>query len=239
MFTFLHGFTGSPAVWDPVIAHENVPVFRPFLVGHGPDPVYVSSWKEEITRIALLMRQKSSKHRLIGYSFGARVALGVAIEFPELITSLVLIGVNPGIKTEKERFLREKWENQWLLPLQNEELSPFLTKWTELSLFKSQKTLSKRILLRQENIRFSHSPTGLACAMQVCGLGNMPYYTNLISSLPMPVHFIVGEKDPKFRNILNTIQMNEQSTKTIVDLVGHNVVLEAPEVLSKLVFLEY
>src|SRR4029079_605049 len=89
----LHGFAGDPAVWDEVVAAWASPE-RPLAValpGHGPTPV-LPTWDENLDAIA---RAIAGCEVVIGYSLGARVALGLVAS--GRCAHGVLIGVNPGI----------------------------------------------------------------------------------------------------------------------------------------------
>src|SRR5580765_6584961 len=80
----LHGFAGDPASWDDVpVAGERIA-----LPGHGR-PV-LGSWDENLAALEV-----AGCDVAIGYSLGARVALGLVVA--GLVPRAILVSVNPGI----------------------------------------------------------------------------------------------------------------------------------------------
>ena len=80
----LHGFTGSPASWDGVLALlPERRTLRPALLGHGAPPPEATTFAGEIARLAALLPDEPV--HLAGYSLGARMALSLALAHPERI----------------------------------------------------------------------------------------------------------------------------------------------------------
>src|SRR5437899_7474795 len=90
----LHGFAGTPAAWDDVIDAWQLPSppLAIALPGHGGGPV-LPTWDDNL---AVVARAIAGCDVVVGYSLGARVALGLVAS--GLATFGVLIGVNPGIQ---------------------------------------------------------------------------------------------------------------------------------------------
>ena len=97
----IHGFAGTPAAWDDVIESWQLPMPpRPIaLPGHGGPPV-LPTWEENLAAIALETRGCDV---VVGYSLGARVALGLVAGGHA--SHGVLIGVNPGVSAEEREKL--------------------------------------------------------------------------------------------------------------------------------------
>ncbi len=226
----LHGFTGSPQSFDAMQLPRAVGVR---LMGHGPDPVLgIASYDEEVSRIASLIASGSEPVDLVGYSMGARVALGMALKRPELVGRLSLIGVNPGLSSEQERQERLAWESRWIDTLEVDGLAVFEHKWRALPLFSSQASLPPQALEEQRRQRLSHTAHGLARAMEVLGLGSMPDLWPQLQDLKPEVQLVVGGSDHKFRAIAHKFKRLAKQAKVVeLDGVGHNPLLEAPNAL--------
>ena len=84
MWMLLHGFTGAPSSWEPVLAAGDFagPTVAPFLAGHGPEwrCKSGSTFVDEVDRLAELASQMDRPRFLAGYSLGARVALVLLAE---------------------------------------------------------------------------------------------------------------------------------------------------------------
>ena len=95
MIVALHGFTGCPESWRRTKATAGVPFATPRLLGHGAAARGVTTFDGEVERLARGLREPVD---LLGYSLGARLALGIAVLDPGRIRSLTLVGVNPGLE---------------------------------------------------------------------------------------------------------------------------------------------
>lgn len=238
--TFLvHGFTGSPASWDKVVAElpQQQRTSRITLVGHGPDAGR-STFAAEVARVAEQIRAAGSGPvHLCGYSMGGRVSLGVALEAPELIGQLTLIGAHPGISNAAaaERATRKEQEDVWIRLLRQKGIEDFGRAWESQPLFASQKTLPPEVLESQRQRWLSHRAEGLARAIEVLGLSRMPCYEDELCRLTMPITVVAGEQDTKFCTIgARMVQATSSATLLTVPAAGHNVVLERPQVVAML-----
>jgi len=235
----VHGFTGSPASWDEVIAElpQQQQISRVTLVGHGPDAGQ-STFSAEVARVAEQIRTTGSGPvHLCGYSMGGRVALGVALEAPELIGQLTLIGTHPGIPhaASAERARRREQDDVWIRLLRQDGIEDFNRAWESQPFFASQKKLPPEVLVSQRRRRLSHRAEALALALEVLGLSRMPCYEDQLCRLSMPVTVVAGEHDTKFCTIgARMVQAISSATLLTVPAAGHNVVLEQPQVVAML-----
>jgi len=224
----LHGFTGNARSFAPL---GLLGAYTPLLTGHGPSPDLTSqSFEEEVERIAALILRHNAPVHLVGYSMGARVALGLALDHPELVGRLSLIGVNPGLATDSDRQERLSWEARWQDILEMDGLAVFEHKWSSLPLFASQTRLPAHVQAAQRAERLNHAALGLSHALSVLGLASMPNLWPRLSQLRLPTHLIVGDLDEKFKTIAQI--MCDHSTRfhvTHLPQVGHNPLLEAPK----------
>lgn len=233
----LHGFTGAPEVFDTIVEGLEPPVLAPALLGHGPSPPLGSqTFQQEIERLGALVRERlRGPAHLLGYSMGARVALAVLNEHPELFQSALLIGVNPGVQSEAERVERKQQDAAWRLMIENQGVDQFLDRWQSLPLFETQQQLPHVVLEAQRRLRQTHTKRGLCQALDVLGLGSMPNYWPKLGKLNRTVRLIVGERDHKFRHI-GEVMIRElpHATLHVIPRVGHNVLLEAPWTIQEL-----
>lgn len=254
----LHGFTGGPRSYTRVLYQlgdfTRGPVIAPYLCGHGPEwsnPEFVAagsaitsavcsdSFEAEVSGLAATLAAAGvSPNRpavLVGYSLGARLALGLLLAQPTWFRSSVLIGVNPGLRDVSERARRLAEDLERARQLLNEGLESFLQVWERLPLFASQMQVEASALAAQSTQRREHHAAGLAYSLVRTGLGRMPDYWPGLGQVKVPVHLVVGERDDKFRAVAEQMRRILPSSElTVVTNVGHNVLLEAPDALASL-----
>lgn len=242
----LHGFTGAPASWARVRRHLDParPVLAPALPGHDGTAggELLTDFALEVDRLAERVRtwiadDAASRQAptLAGYSLGGRVALGLVIRHPVLFRSAVLIGSHPGLSEHAERETRREQDEAWARLLETEGLSTFVAAWERLPLFATQVRLSAGTVAEQRRIRGAHDPRGLARALRVLGLGVMPDYRPQLAAIQRPVRLVVGESDEKFRGLAAEMARRIPGSEVrVVPESGHNVVLERPEDVARI-----
>ena len=167
---------------------------------------------------------------LVGYSMGARMALLVALQHPEMVTQLVLISGTPGLKTQSERAARQKSDNELADRIETFGLSAFLDEWLALPIFSG---LSNET--NQRNDRLRNTTQGLADSLRFAGTGTQESQWPKLHQLSMPVHLIVGELDEKFTSIAREMKpLISTSELTVVENAGHTVHLENPTTTAQL-----
>jgi 2-succinyl-6-hydroxy-2,4-cyclohexadiene-1-carboxylate synthase len=237
MWLLVHGFTGSPQSWSRMLAHTELhpaPLI-PTLAGHGPDwrSRDVESFESEVTRLVSLASSAERPRLLCGYSMGARVALGLLARQPGLFDAAVLIAVHPGLTEEAVRAERRAVDASRARLLREKGLAAFVAAWEGQPLFASQRDVSQDVLADQRHIRLRQDAEGLARALEVLGLAEMPDYRPAIRSLEIPITLMAGSLDAKFSALANGLaEGNTHIDAELVDGVGHNVVLEAPAAVA-------
>lgn len=236
----LHGFTGHGRGWGPLgqaWADRGGLFWAPTLPGHDPrSPTRPGEGFVEVARrLGRCLEQRlDGACRLVGYSMGARLALVLALERPELVRDLLLVGVHPGLEDDLRR-RRRRIEQRWQRQIEEQGLLAFLSWWENRPLFASQSRLPA-VRRREQNLeRRRHRGTALARALDCLGLGVMPACLPRLGSLKLPIHLAVGEDDPKFvalgRQIVRTTC--GRATLEIVPGAGHNLRIEQPERLLR------
>lgn len=235
-YLFLHGFTGSPAAFDPIVAQlpTHARVLRPHLVGHGPASRAASTFDAEVERLIAFVRSEAADALdVVGYSLGARLGLGLALRAPELVRALTLVGGSPGIEDEAERRARASADDALASVLMTEGLEAFLTRWEAQPIFATQAELPADVLSARRRERRVHDPDTLASALAALSKGRMPSLWSRLATLTMPVRLVVGERDAKFVAEAARMQaLIPQARTHVVAGAGHDVVLERPEVLG-------
>ncbi len=232
----LHGFTGGPESWDAVLAGiPNVDARCPPLVGHDPAvPLAAASFEDEVDRLAgSLPRPVGDRYHLAGYSLGGRLALGLLVRHRELFDSATLIGVHPGLASERRRRERIAADEALARKLEEEGVEAFVDHWEGLALFETQRGLPREVLADQRTRRLEHRAEGLAHALRVLGLGRMPDYRGVLPQLDLPVHLMAGERDEKFCRLAEAMaEALPRGRVEVVPGVGHNLLLEAPGIVG-------
>jgi 2-succinyl-6-hydroxy-2,4-cyclohexadiene-1-carboxylate synthase len=242
----LHGFTGSGQSWaaqTAVFSHH----FRTItidLLGHGrtdspanPDRYQMEQAAADI--IAILEKQKvdgkRQKFHLLGYSMGGRLALYLALNYPEWFCSLVLESASPGLDTAVKRAERTKQDNDLADWIEANGIEAFVNRWEQLPLWASQSQLTQetRLALRQQ--RLQNNPAGLANSLRGMGTGRQPSLWPYLPQLNLPVLLLAGALDLKFIAINQQMAAQiPQSQLHIIPGAGHTIHLERPSLFNKL-----
>ncbi|MFT5358924.1 MAG: 2-succinyl-6-hydroxy-2,4-cyclohexadiene-1-carboxylate synthase [Polyangiales bacterium] len=232
MTLFLHGFTGAPSSASGLFeALGNPPGWEaPWLFGHGdtPDLTRSASFEEEARQ---LLAQTTSRV-CIGYSLGSRLALAMGVLAPERFDRLVLIGVHPGLETVAERESRASEDELRACALESSGLIAFVDAWQALPLF-DEEILPESARTARRSIRLAHTADGLAAALRVLGLGQMPFYKERLMTLP-PTHLVVGERDAKFQKLATDMATRSHAEVHIAPNAGHDALIWAPELVARL-----
>ncbi len=261
-FLLLHGFAGSHESFEHFsrLLPRGATVWAPNLFGHGgpeQSSLAVHSFAAEVER--LLVQLEARRHlatqvqahepwHVVGYSLGGRVALGMALAQADrgggLISRVTLVGANPGLAKEAERGARCISDDKWGQLIEQEGIAQFLVAWRAQRLFASQAELSDAVLERQRRIALGHDSTRLAAAMRTLSLGRMPYYGGQLdalgpgkddSSVRVTLDWVAGSLDAKFSQIASRWAEASGGQFYSVAEIGHNVLLEAPEELARIV----
>jgi 2-succinyl-6-hydroxy-2,4-cyclohexadiene-1-carboxylate synthase len=238
---FLHGFAGSPRSFAPIIEKLSLgrAVFAPALVGHDrsqashvppEEPATANPLEHEVDSLAGQIREHVGLGvHVVGYSLGARLALGLCVRHPDLVGRATWIGVNAGLETDREICERHATDAKWCELLETGGIETFVAAWETQPLFETQKRLAASVLERQRRERLSHSASGLAHALRRVGLAEMPNYWPALARLTPPVQLIVGELDAKFKTLAERAACElPRASLHVIPNAGHNVVLEAP-----------
>lgn len=226
----LHGFTGSGLNWQDFAGKlAGWRVIAPDLPGHGetaPPTGPMPAVARDL--VALLDRLGVDQAVVLGYSMGGRLALHLALEAPERVRALVLVGATPGLADAEARRRRVSEDAERARRLEA-DYPAFVADWENLPLFATQRALAAETRERIDAIRRSHDPAALAAALRFLGTGSQDPLHERLSSLTMPILWVVGEYDAKFRAIADAVRpLLPQAQFTVLPYAGHAAHLERP-----------
>jgi naphthoate synthase len=235
-WVLLHGFTGAGDSWRAVLASLPAELqeraWAPNLPGHGDHGELPADFAATVALLASRIASLPAPRRIAGYSLGARLALALLVEYPELFVGGVLIGVQPGLDPEAGA-TRAALDDALARSLEQEGLEAFLQRWQDLELFASQRVLPPAVLEGQAAIRRRHRPEGLAWALRALSPGRMPDYRSRLDKIACPLTLLAGEDDEKFTAIARAVHARLPAADLrLVAGRGHNLLLEAPEAVA-------
>jgi len=229
---FLHGFMGDCQEFDPILPYfwDDFYCLTIDLPGHGQtevtgDDSHYGMEKTAIALIDFLDHFQLSKIGLIGYSMGGRLALYLALHFPEKFSHLILESASPGLQSAIARKKRIEYDSQWIEKLKHENFSDVLSEWYQQSLFNSLRKLSDFPDLFAR--RLNNSPEKLAKSLQYLGTGQQMSLWEKLPQGSVPLLLLVGGQDHKFVAINEKIAVDyPQAQLEIFSHCGHNLHLE-------------
>jgi len=233
-----HGFAEDASTWE-FIQLEHCQMVLVDLIGHG-----ASDKPETLApyRLPMLLGQLHSliqqlgyrKYALLGYSMGGRLALAYALAYPQEVSQLVLESASYGVCDPLDRVNRRA-NDVWLAKVIKEKgIEWFNSYWSGLEMFASQSQLPQAIRDKISQRRLNNLPQALANTLLGSGQGVFPCLKEQIASLSMPVLYINGQYDEKYRAIGDEFaQLNPFITREIIRGVGHNTHIENPAMFNE------
>ena len=233
MILFLHGFMGSGADWTDVISalDDRLYCVAPDLPGHGaslglPREAYTIEGAAR-RLLELLDGLGDGRPTIAGYSMGGRLALYLALRYPQRCSALFLESTSPGIEDDAGREARRRSDEETAERLEAGDLASFLHDWYRQPLFAS---LARREGLLRETIeaRMRNDPGELAESLRGMGTGSQPSLWGELAELAAPALAVAGELDEKYARISTRMaSLNPRIRAATVPDAGHNVRLEA------------
>ena len=230
---FLHGFMGGSADWADIAIslsdeYQSIAVDLPghgkTVVTGGPDAYKMENCAAGL--LCLMEELEISKCSLVGYSMGGRLALYLAVRFPEQFSKVVIESASPGLKTKQERQARIVRDEELSQLLKAGPLDQFLAKWYDQPLFA---TLKKDQVRFKELVksRLNNDKAGLALSLRMMGCGAQPSLWEEFYKVKSLLFIIAGEKDEKFQKIGRKLAAEcKMASLSIVRNAGHNVHFE-------------
>jgi len=232
----LHGFTGSTASWAPVsrdLARDHR-VIAIDLIGHGAssapsDPSRYAFGRALQDLAEVTARLGVARASWLGYSMGGRLALGMALDYPDRVSSLLLVSAIAGIQDEHERHQRAEADELMARRIEEAGVEAFVEEWERLPIWESQRMLPDEVSRAQREIRLGNRAVGLANSLRGMGQGTQPSYWERLSNFEVPVLMMAGALDRKFVGIAGQMGVRiADATLSVVPSAGHAVHLERP-----------
>ena len=240
----VHGFAGDPAAWDEVIARlpAGVDARAVALPGHGGGPVR-DTWADNLDATADALGAAfgaafgaapgavvEAVDLVVGYSLGARVALGLLAA--RRIPRAILVGVNPGLD-DAERAARRAGDGQWARLLRERGIAAFAGAWAAQPLFASQAGVEPARLAARRARRLALDAAALARSLEVMGLAEMPDHRAALALALAEgrAELVAGADDARYVALARAAA----APVTLIPACGHDPTLEQPAALAALI----
>jgi 2-succinyl-6-hydroxy-2,4-cyclohexadiene-1-carboxylate synthase len=231
---FMHGFLGSAMDWGNITDHLSKEFYciSLDLPGHGNTVIKGDAQMYSMEGISgeiyrFIKKNKLQHPSLLGYSMGGRLALYLAVSYPQIWTKIILVSSSPGLRTVRERSDRVLHDERLALKLEGELLEDFLSFWYDQPLFKTlvEHKDYKSLYLR----RLKNNPSTLAQSLRLMSTGKQRPLWRDISAIDHHVLLLAGEQDKKYCKIMT--EMDKLSPKARLQVIkksGHNMPFEQP-----------
>ena len=229
----LHGFTLHGDMYARLAETADAAVAAPDLPGHGKTAVQPITMGTAVDSMASLIRTLADPPVLLGYSQGGRIALQVALTFPDLIGSLVLVATSPGL-SERARKLRTAADDGLASRIERIGTERFIAEWLANPLVATDH-VDREVRDRDRCMRLENSAAGLAAALRGMGQATVTDSRRRIPNLPMPVVFVAGANDERYAEHATAMAASRNERPVLVENSGHNVILEAPAAVAKVI----
>jgi 2-succinyl-6-hydroxy-2,4-cyclohexadiene-1-carboxylate synthase len=231
---FLHGFLGSHRDFD-ALTIPNTDRLALDLPGHGENinlPIDHYPFHNAAEFVLQSIQTLPSPIILYGYSMGGRLALYLALRWPDRFTAAFLESTSPGLASTTEQLTR-RHQDEILAQQIETDFPAFLDRWYSAELFRSLKTHPSFPELLDR--RRQNNPAELARSLRGIGLASQPSLWPELPHAKIPLHLIVGTQDPKFCAInQKMLDLCPTAQLHAIPNAGHNLHIEAPDRILKL-----
>jgi 2-succinyl-6-hydroxy-2,4-cyclohexadiene-1-carboxylate synthase len=236
----LHGFTQGPGSWDPLVAglDASYQIVRVTLPGHGPEGSASAkarwSFEEAAGAVADAVAAVAGPEPAtwIGYSLGGRLALRVALDRPDLVDALALLGATAGIEDPADRSARKEIDERLAAGLERKGVEQFIDGWLAQALFSRLDRSAAGVEERRRG-----TVDGLASALRLLGAGAKEPVWDRLGELEVPVLLLAGEHDTKFSALAFRMAaaIGDNAGISFVPGAGHAAHLERPQSVTAIV----
>ena len=169
----------------------------------------------------------------VGYSMGGRLALRAALDHPDAVAGLVLLGATAGIDDPDERQARRRADDALADRIETQGVAEFLTGWLAQPLFGDL-----TVAPADHSARLANDAAGLASSLRRAGTGTMdpPWWDDLAASA-VPSLVVAGQQDEKFTALGRrlTAALGGPAQFVAVEGAGHAAHLQRPGAFAELV----
>lgn len=230
----LHGFTQGPGSWDQLVAglEGSYEIVRVTLPGHGPARSASARarlpFEAAAGAVADAVAEVAGPEAAtwMGYSLGGRLALRVALDRPDLVDSLALLGATAGIEEARARVARVEIDERLAAGLERQGVERFVDGWLNQALF-------SRLSRSEAGVEERRMGTvdGLASALRLLGTGAQEPVWDRLGEIKVPVLLMAGEHDSKFSAVAFRMAagIGDNAGISFVPGAGHAAHLERPQ----------
>lgn len=230
---FLHGWLGHRGDWNDVVAA--LPGDRAWIAvdlpGHGENTEgdALPEFPDVLTGLERLRRALDLPcWHVAGYSMGGRLALALAMVFPERIASLCMIAASPGVDEAEARKARRDQDLAWAARFRGQPAREVVTAWYEQPVFASL-TRHPDLLTTLIGQRSAACSALAADALILWGQGVLPSQWGRLEQLAVPACHISGALDPSYVAVGERMaERNGSIERRVIEGAGHTVHLERP-----------
>jgi 2-succinyl-6-hydroxy-2,4-cyclohexadiene-1-carboxylate synthase len=167
---------------------------------------------------------------------GARIAVRLVLDHPQLVRRLVLESPSPGMARRRERADRLAADLALADEIERDGVEAFVDRWEELELFATQVLLPPEVREAIRAQRLSQRAVGLANAVRGAGQGAMAPVHEDLRRITAPTLVIAGARDAvgaeRAADVARRIPGARLET---IESAGHAPHLETPDEFGRLV----
>jgi 2-succinyl-6-hydroxy-2,4-cyclohexadiene-1-carboxylate synthase len=205
----VHGFTQTASSWSGIVqrlaGHD---VITPDIVPRG------DLWQTAESLAAYGPRT------FVGYSMGGRLALHLALQRPDVVERLVVLGATGGIDDDEERAARRTSDEALAQSIETDGVDAFLERWLSQPMFANVPRGDER----------QRNPEVLMASLRALGTGTQEPLWSRLHELAMPVLVLAGARDEKFVALGQrlAVTIGDNARFEVVPDAGHAAHLEQP-----------
>ena len=227
----VHGFTQTLASWHASadLLAGGFEVVRMDLPGHGGS----ARVRLRFDEAAAAVGRAGGRGVYVGYSMGGRLALRLALESPQLVEALVLVGASPGIDSPRDRAARRAEDEALACDVERRGTAAFLDRWLRQPMFSTLRPSDIDLEARRSN-----SAEGLAMALRLLGVGAQDPLWHRLGELTMPVLLVAGGLDAKYVLLAGRMAGSIGDHAQVLTMAGcgHAPHLEQPKPFCQMVW---
>jgi 2-succinyl-6-hydroxy-2,4-cyclohexadiene-1-carboxylate synthase len=241
LLMLLHGYTGSGQSMAGLarLLERDCETLAPDLPGHGrtvPESVPAAyDFDDSLRRLVATL--ESTGHRRadwLGYSMGARLALGCAVRYPDSVASLVLLAGRAGIEDPAERTARRGADEVLAARIESRGIEAFVDEWLAQPLFATLRRLGEDFLSGERQARLASDARGLAASLRGLGPAAQPVLFDALPGVRVPVLLVAGALDLRFVELAQDLARRlPQAEVCVIPEAGHAAHLERPEAFAR------
>lgn len=175
------------------------------------------------TALALVARWPDFPESMdvIGYSYGGRLALALALAAPNRVRRLVLVSAHVGLESESLRITRLARDELWARRFEGDPWEGLLSDWD------AQSALGGRFELPRPE--FAYNRARLASVLRFEGLGSQPPFGHRLGEIRSPVLLVSGASDVSYCDLYASVRTRFRNAKhVVIGGSGHRVPFDQP-----------